>query len=283
MSEAKTQATGRSPLSGCAILITALCVVVFLVVFSTWTLFRQFDEIAKFTKETRKPVAQVPLEGMETGINALSEKVEVFRQALADDAAAELKLTPEEINLAIAMWRPFEELRGAFHVESADEGVLRIAISFPLNGKPRMARDGEDGWMVADPRYLEAVMVAEPAVTQREVVLRIKDLIVPGAEVPSEFIEQMSPYRITERYLADPVIGPAMAKLTKVEVKDGALWLVRVPGQAVEGAIDDEAVDSSRDRLLAFLGIAASLFLVVAGLIVFLGLRARSRNESVRP
>lgn len=112
--------------------------------------------------------------------------------------------------------------------------------------------------------------------SQREVVLRIQDLAVPGAEVPREFIEQMSPYRITERYLTDPVLGPAMAKLTRVEVRDGAVWFTRVPGQEVKGSIDDKTVDASRNRLFTVLGVAASLFLMVAGIIVFVGLRARS-------
>jgi cell division protein FtsN len=50
------QATARSPLAGCTILIIALCVMVFLIGFSMWALFRQFDEIEKFTDSAAKPV-----------------------------------------------------------------------------------------------------------------------------------------------------------------------------------------------------------------------------------
>jgi hypothetical protein len=264
------------------ILIAALLVMVFLIVFSTWTLFRQFNEIAKFTSEKQEFVSVASLEDREGAINALSEKVEVFRQGLAGEGEANLSLTPGEMNLAIALWEPFRELRGTFHVLSAEDGKLHVAISFPLNGKPRMARDGEEGWMVSDPRYLQATMIAEPAMSQREIVLRLHDLLVPGAEVPREFIEQMSPYRITERYLSDPVLGPAMAKLTRVEIRDGAVWFARVPGQVVKGTIDDQTVDASRNRLFTVLGIAASLFLVVAGIIVFVGLRSRSRGSGGR-
>lgn len=282
MNPAPAQASGRSPFAGCLILIAALLVMVFLIVFSTWTLFRQFNEIAKFTAEKQELVPLTSLDGREGDINALSEKVEVFRQHLASEEEASLSLTPEELNLAIAMWEPFIELRGTFQVLSAQDGKLQIAISFPLNGKPRMARGGEEGWMVSDPRYLQATMIAEPAMSQREIVLRLHELVVPGRDVPREFIELMSPYRITERYLADPVLGPAMAKLTKVEVRDGAVWFTRVPGQVVEGTIDEQTVDASRNRLFTVLGIAASLFLVVAGIIVFLGLRARTNGGEGR-
>ena len=47
--------SARSPFAGCAILIAALAVMVFLIGFSVLTLFRQFNEIAKFTDT--KPVA----------------------------------------------------------------------------------------------------------------------------------------------------------------------------------------------------------------------------------
>lgn len=280
MTPAPAQASGRSPFAGCTILIAALLVVVFLIVFSTWTLFRQFNEIARFTEEKQKLVPVASLEGQEARINKLAEKIEVFRQSLAGDQRAELSLTPEEINLAIALWEPFRELRGTFQVLAVQDGKLHIAISFPLNGRPRLTRDGEDGFMVADPRYLQATMIAEPAMSQREIILRIHDLVVPGAQVPREFIEQMSPYRITERYLTDPVLGPAMGKLTRVETRDGAIHLMRVPGEMVEGTIDNQTVDSGRNKLFTFLGIAASLFLMIAGLIVFLGLRARAKSNA---
>ena len=67
-----------------------------------------------------------------------------------------------------------------------------------------------------------------------------------------------------------------MGKLSRVEVRDGALWLARVPGQVVEGTIADEKVDDAQGKLFTVLGAAACLFLIVAGMIVFFGLRARA-------
>lgn len=274
MSES-SPASGRSPFAGCAILIAALGVMVFLVVFSTWTLFRQYDEIVKFTKAGRTPIEMPSLEGRESGVNALAEKIEVFRQVLAGEGPAELPLTVDELNLAISLYEPFKDLRGGLRVVSADDGILRLALSFPLNGKPRLAREGEQGLVVSDPRYLEGVMVARPGVSQREVVLHVEAIEVPGATVPREFVEQMSPYRISERYLTHPEIGPAMAKLTRVTAEDGRLVFARVPGEKTVGEIDREGVDGARNRLFGFLALAACVFLVIAGLVVFVGLRRR--------
>lgn len=272
--------SARSPFSGCAILIAALGVMVFLIGFSFWTLFRQFDEISKFTGEKPAPVEITPIENREAELNTFAERLETFRQQLSSETEATLALTPEEMNLAIAAYEPFKDLRGTFRVVSADEGVLRIAISFPLNGRPRFSKEGEEGWIQSDSRYLNATLVAKPALLKRELVLLIDQIEVPGASVPREFIEQMSPYRITERYLADPVLGPPMGKLTRVGVADGRLTLTRIPNEEPADTIGRDQVDSASQRFFIILGVAACLFLMFAGLVIFLGLRAKARNSA---
>lgn len=278
-SKTSTDDSARSPFAGCAILIAALLVMIFLIVFSILTLFRQFNEIAKFTAE--KPVALEvsALENQEAALNDLAERIESFRQQLSGDAEATLALTPAEMNLAIAAYAPFKDLRGTFRVLGAEGDTLRIAISFPLNGKPRLAREGETGWLASDPRYLNATLVARPGLLKREVVLKLDNLEVPGAAVPREFIEQMSPYRITERYLAHPELGPAMAKLTRVSIADGRLVFTRTPGETPADVISDAQVDSASSRFFTILGVAASLFLVFAGIIIFLGLRGKAARS----
>ena len=169
-----------------------------------------------------------------------------------------------------------QDLRGTFRVTAIEGETLRIAISFPLNGKPRLARNDEGGLITADPRHLNGTLIARPALLKREVVLRIDHLLVPGASVPREFIGQMSPYRITERYLQHPVLGPAMARLTSVAVSDGRLVLRRMPGEPPPDTITDEQVDQASTRLFTVLGIASTVFLLFAGAVVFIGLRAKS-------
>lgn len=273
------EASARSPFAGCAILIAALLVMVFLVVFSTFTLFRQFNEIAKFTAEKPAPVEISPVENREADLNSLAERLETFRQSLAGDAESSLALTPEDLNLAIAAYEPLKELRGTFRVISAEGETLRIAISFPLNGKPRLTREGESGLVTSDLRYLNAVLIARPGFSQRELVLKLDDIEVPGARVPREFIEQMSPYRITERYLKDPVLGPLMARLTRAEITGGKLVLTRVPGETAADVIGKAQVDSASAKFFKFLAAAACVFLVIAGGIVFLGLRAKAAKS----
>jgi hypothetical protein len=269
-------ANARSPFAGCIILILALLVMLFLIVFSTWGLFRQFNEIVKFTGDQPQPVPVATLEGREAEINTLAEKLEKFRQDLTGDAKAELALTTAELNLAIAAYEPLDELRRTFHITGIEGDSLKIAIAFKLNGKPRLAREDEPGVMASDPRYLNATLTAKPQLLGREVVLQISSIEVPGVDVPREFIEQMSPYRITERYQTHKTIGPAMAKLTSVAITDGAVVVTRTPGESPADRISDSAVDSASSRFFTALAIAACVFLVFVGIIIFIGLRAKA-------
>lgn len=278
-SAAAREPSARSPFAGCAILIIALGVMGFLIVFSTLALFRQFDEIAKFTAEQPAPVEVFPVVGQDQAVTELRGRLDGFHQKLRAGQAASIELTAEDLNLAIAVFEPLKELRGTFRIQEIGEESIRIAISFQLNGKPRLGREGESSFVTSDPRYLNGVLVARPALSQREVILQVDSIEVPGAAVPREFVEHMSPYRITERYLTDPTLGPAMAKLTRVRLAGNKLVLALVPGEVPKDVIPNSQVDSARNRLFMALGTAACLFLLVVGVIVIIGLRAKAAKS----
>lgn len=282
-SSSSSRSDARSPFAGCAILVAAVLVMLFLIGFSTYALFGQYAEIERFTASRPVVVGVEALEGREGELNALAERLEVFREQVLGGEQALIDLTPGEMNLAIAAYEAFKDLRGSLRVESAGaDGTLRLAISYRLNGKPRLGRDGED-WVTSDPRYLNGTLVTRPALTDGEVVLRIEAIEVPGGiPVPREFIDLMSPYRVAGRYVGDAAIGPAMGRLTRVEVADGKLRLQRVPGEKAAGAIERGEVDSASGRLFLFLGVAACVFLMIAGTVVFIGLRAKAAREGRR-
>lgn len=277
----KPQATARSPFAGCTIMIVVTLVMVFLVIFSGWVFFRQFDEIAKFTSTQPAPVEVSSVSGRETEANALAERVEAFRQSLDREGDTRLELTTDDLNLAIAAYEPLKELRGTFRIrELHADGKLIADISFPMNGKPRRTRDGEAGVFTTDPRYLNGTLIARPELAQGEVVFRIDSLDIPGAAVPEPFLKQMSPYRITERYKEDTTIGPAMKKLTGLELADGKVILRKKAGELAPQVITRDQVDFASTRLFKALGIAAAVFLCIVGLLLFIGLRAKARRRA---
>ncbi len=280
MSENEPKGVGdKSPFAGCAILIAAVLVMVFLIGFSISVLFRQFNAIAKFTGEKPAVIELVPIEGREEELNKLAEKIEAFRQAAGDEESAELELNAEELNLAIAAYEDFKDLRGTMKVSEITSEAIRMEISFQLNGKPRLSKEGEGGWITSDPRYLNGTIVAEPGLLKREVVLQIRDIEVPGAEVAEEFIAQMSPYRIAERYVGDSGIGAVMPELTNVTLKQGAILFEKKAGEIAKDTVTNEQVDAASKRFFTFLGIAASIFLFFVAIVIFVGLRLKKKRD----
>ncbi|MEO5713460.1 MAG: hypothetical protein ABIT37_08215 [Luteolibacter sp.] len=278
--KAPYEAGARSPFAGCAILIAAVVMMVFLIGFSVFALFRQAGEIEKFTAVKPVPIEVSPTDNKAAEINDLTARLEKFRADLSGDQESSLALSADDLNLAIAAYDEFKELRGTFRVTKIEGETLSAAISYQLNGRPRFSHNGEPGWIASDFRYLNGTLVARPFLLKKEVVLRLDTIEVPGAAVPQQFIDQMSPYRITERYLADKIIGPAMAKLTRIGVADGKIILTRNPKENPVDMITNEQVDSASSRLFLSLGLAATIFLVFAGIIVIIGLRAKARKGS---
>lgn len=273
------QATDRSPFAGCAILIAGVGVMIFLVGFSILTLFRQYGEIVKFTSTAAQILEISPLEKEPGKLNALADKIRLFNQQLSGDEHATLALNAEELNLAIAAYEPFKDLRGTLKINQIQDQFIWIQISFQLNGKPRLARADEKGWVTSDSRYLNGVLKVKPIIANKELSLMVEDIIVPGAVVPKPFMEQMSPYRLMERYIADKEIGPAMAKLNLVEVIGGELRVSRIPGALIQGEIGNHEVDMAGSRFFLIFGLACCAFLSLAGIVVWVGLVKKRRLE----
>lgn len=273
--------SARSPLSGCIILIAAVVMLVFLIGFSIWVPFRQAAEIEKFTKESPEPVPTESLEVREAEARDLSARLEQFRSQLSDEEAeARIELNADDLNLAIAMFEQLEELRETFHVREIVDGAFVIDICYQLNGRPRLAKEGEDGPVTADPRYLVGTVKATPQLGKRELALKVEDLSVEHAEVAEGFLGHFSTLRIFEGSLDDPVIGPAMGKLTQAAIEGDRLVLARIPGDPVPETVSDETFEAAGGKVAIFLGAAMLVFLILAGTVLFIGYKAQLRKVS---
>ena len=274
------QATARSPFAGCLILVLALLMLIGLIGFTAWMPFRQAAEIEKFTKAAPAPLAVDPIEGNEAKVNALVERLEAFRTELNDAAKpARIEFTADDLNLAIAAFPQVEQLRKSFRVREITADALVIDICYQLNGRPRLAKEGEEGVMASDPRYLIGTIKGRPQLARRELALQVDALEVPDATVPQGFMDHFSTLRLFERYVKDPVLGPAMAKMTRAEIKDGKMILARIPGENPPEVVSDSTFQQGSQRFLTLLGIVACLFLSFAATMVFLGIRKQKSLE----
>jgi len=272
---ARQESSARSPFAGCAILIAAVGVMAVLVGFSVWNLFRLDKELAKFTSPAAVPVPLAVPEGNEAKLNDLKARLELCRSDLGAEPPRECRLALDaaDLDACIAAFDAFKDLRHTLSVRSVESDHLLIDISFPLNARP----------FSGESRFLNATMVAVPELAQGEVILRVRDLQVPGKTVPREFLGQFSPYRVFERYRDDSVLGPAMRQLTGLEIRDGRVILRANPGEKKPATSPGHAAPDGGDRTLKLAGLAACLFLVFAGTVVLLGLRKTARRKSSSP
>lgn len=275
------QATARSPFAGCLILIAALVLLLFLIGFTAWMPFRQAAEIEKFTEPNPSPLHIDPIEGNETKVNSLVERLELFRTKLLGDKdePARIELDTDDLNLAIAAFPAGEQLRSSFRIREVTDETLIIDICYKLNGRPRLAREDEDGPITSDPLYLIGTIHGHPQLSREELVLIVDKLDVPGKTVPEGFMEHFSTLRIFESYKTDSILGPAMAAMTRVELNDGKMVLSRIPGELSPDVISDEEVKKGGGRLVGWLGVGACIFLAFAATMVFVGIRKQRRAE----
>ncbi|NNC87310.1 MAG: hypothetical protein HKN82_02490 [Akkermansiaceae bacterium] len=248
----RKEPTARSPMAGCAIITAGIVSMLFLVGYVIWVLFKLDEEIAKFTNDTPRELPVPELVDNAAALNALKAKLDTFALDAEKGEPASLALTAAEINLAIAAFPRFEDLRGSFHVDRIEAGRLRASVSYRMNGRP----------LSGEFRYLNGTLVTLPKLAGGEIILEIDQILVPGSTVPEGFIGQMSPHRITNRYLEDPVLGPYMNRLTAAAIDDGRFVLTITPGVTPPDA-EPESLRPYAKRTLILFGLIATIFVVV--------------------
>ena len=213
----------QNPGAGCIILIVALTSLAFLIGFGVWSLFKQHREITKFTGTSPQEIALPDLESNASAMIQLNAALETFRTEAGNKRAATLRLSPEDINLALAAFEDFGELRRTFSVKKITKEELHIEISFRMRGSPLNSDDY---------RYLNGTMITQPELSGGEIFFNVDRIEVPGKTVPDGFVGVFSPYRPAQVYLANEEgVGPWMRQLTSLTLEEGFLTLTIEPSE----------------------------------------------------
>ncbi len=217
----------QNPGAGCLIMIVALVSLAFLVGFGIWSLFKQHREISKFTDPSPQEIAVPDLEANAQAVIGLNAKLETFRTEAGNKREALLKLSAEELNLAFAAFKEFEELRGTFRVKEITAEEVHIEIAFKMRGAPTKPEDF---------RYLNGTMITRPQLTGGEIIFEVTRIEVSGKTVPDGFVGVFSPYRPAQMYLEDEALGPWMKRLTSLTLEDGFATLAIIPADTPPAA-----------------------------------------------
>ncbi len=260
-------AQAQNPGAGCIIMIVALSSLAFLIGFGVWSLFKQHREIAKFTSTSPQQSPLPDLEANAAAMIQLNASLETFRTEAGNDRTASLRLSPEGINLALAAFEDFGELRKTFSVKKITSDEVHIEISFKMRGSPLNSEDY---------RYLNGTMITKPELSGGEIFFNVDRIEVPGKSVPEGFIGVFSPYRPAQVYLADEDgAGPWMRKLTSLVLEDGFINLTIEPSDAPP---ESEPEEIEFGHILRAVILFAAVLLAFVATAIFAFKRSRARS-----
>ena len=260
-------AQAQNPGAGCIIMIVALSSLAFLIGFGVWSLFKQHREIAKFTSTSPQEIPLPDLEANAAAMIQLNASLETFRTEAGNERTASLRLSPEGINLALAAFEDFGELRKTFSVKKITSDEVHIEISFKMRGSPLNSEDY---------RYLNGTMITKPELSGGEIFFNVDRIEVPGKSVPEGFIGVFSPYRPAQVYLADEDgAGPWMRKLTSLVLEDGFINLTIEPSDAPP---ESEPEEIEFGHILRAVILFAAVLLAFVATAIFAFKRSRARS-----
>ncbi|MDQ8190927.1 hypothetical protein [Roseibacillus persicicus] len=269
----------HSPFAGCSIIIAAALMMLFLVGFTIYSLFRMDDEISKFTETSPAATPVLDPTKFENEFNDLSRRMDGFRTAvLANEAGeeeaqnnpvepVELLLSTRDLNLSIAAQPQFLDLRETFHILSLSPEEARIQISYRINGKP-----------IGDtsPRYLNGIIHGKPRLESGQVLIDISHIDSNKGSVPDEFAAHLSDHQLTAPYLKDEKLGPVMKKLTSLQLIDDGIILRSDPAAEPPGQQEMTREEVERTKKIALVAFGSVLTIVSLLLVVFLRWKKKS-------
>ena len=266
---AKKKDVPHSPFAGCTIIGAAALMMIFLVGFTIWSLFKVDGEISKFTEKDPVPTPVLDPVNFENEFNDLSRRLDGFNAAVMAEEPAEITLSANDINLSIAAHPQFEKLRDTFYVRSLSPKGADVQISYRLNGKP-----------VGDTahRYLNGTFHGMPRLESGQILIDIDRIDSRRGIVPKEFVAHLSDHQITAPYLEDELLGPLMKKLTSIELADNALIIKATPNLTPPGQQPITAEEIEQTKRIALTAFA--IVVVLFGLLLFAFLKWRGTQET---
>ena len=197
-----------SPAAGCIILSTVILVFGVLIVHYTLRGLWMNREIDKFTFAT--PELTEAAKPDEAQTLAANNKIIAIRDAALDNQTERFTLTAEDLNTLIASQDLLADFRGSATVLRITEGGITAKVSQKYGSFRR------DTF-----RYLNGEIDWVPVLRRKTIVFQVRDIRVPGKEVPKKFIESFSSQDLFKLDPNHPELGPVMRELDRVYLEDG--------------------------------------------------------------
>ena len=270
----------RSPFAGCLILIVMAIVALVLVASAGWALKKQTEAIAGFTEKEAKLAPVSDVINYQTDFNSLVSRLEAFEHEIENNRASEIKLSPTDLNLAIAHYEVLKGFRGQLSIDHISQEAITGHIHLPLNSTEKLPTFVCSILGIEQrPNNLNGTYEAEPFLTDGTLIATLIALTPNTGKIPDEFLAGISRLKVSGDVTEGSAIEAVLKQLTSIEMQEGALVLSFDP-KGTPPSIQEES-DQLAHKAKQFVALGGVIFILTM-ILAFILISRWRRNRTAR-
>lgn len=253
----------RSPFAGCLILIVMAVVILVLVSSAAYFLKKQTDAYKTFTEEEAKPAPVADPKAHETEFNSLVNRLRHFNHEVNNGRAAELTLSAQDLNLAIAHFEVLKSYRGQFHFEKLTDSEISGTIHLPFNSTSKLPGFVRSSLGIESrDNNLNGTFTGTPLLTDGKLILNVSEITPSKGEIPEELLSGISRFLISgelEQKAEDdpkniPELLKTLRKLTSIGLQNQTLVFAYSPDSKPPSVKEESDAMATKAKQLVALG-----------------------------
>jgi len=273
----------RSPFAGCLILIVMAVVILVLISSAAYFLKKQTDAYKTFTDEEARPAPVADPKAHESEFNSLVNRLRHFDHEVNNGRAAELALSTQDLNLAIAHFDVLKSYRGQFHFEKITGTNISGTIHLPFNSTSKLPGFVRSSLGIESrENNLNGTFTGTPLLTDGKLILNVSEITPSKGEIPEELLSGISRFLISgelEQKAEDdpkniPELLKTLRKLTSIELREESLIFSYTPDSKPPSVKEESDAMATKAKQLVALG--AVIFILT--MILFFILMSRRQK-----
>jgi flagellar basal body-associated protein FliL len=273
----------RSPFAGCLILIVMAVVILVLISSAAYFLKKQTDAYKTFTDEEARPAPVADPKAHESEFNSLVNRLRHFDHEVNNGRAAELALSAQDLNLAIAHFDVLKSYRGQFHFEKITATNISGTIHLPFNSTSKLPGFVRSSLGIESrENNLNGTFTGTPLLTDGKLILNVSEITPSKGEIPEELLSGISRFLISgelEQKAEDdpkniPELLKTLRKLTSIELREESLIFSYTPDSKPPSVKEESDAMATKAKQLVALG--AVIFILT--MILFFILMSRRQK-----
>ena len=280
----------RSPFAGCLILIVMALVILVLISSAGYFLKKQTNAYKTFTEEIANPAPIADPKAHETEFNSLVNRLRHFDHEVSNDRAAQLSLSAQDLNLAIAHFELLKSYRGQFYFEKITPTDISGTIHLPFNSTAKLPGFVRSSLKIESrENNLNGTFTGTPLLTDGKLILNVSKITPSKGELPEELLSGISRFLISgeleQKAEEDPENIPellkVLRKLTSVEMSNDSLVFLYSPDSRPPSVKEESDAMARKAKHLVALG-AVIFILTMILFFILMSRRQKAKRDALR-